>query len=62
MRIRSSLRDGLKDFSADEIRMMALEAMGGLGLTPGGPYEACLNGGWCGSSSICTALIKARLS
>ena len=36
MRIRSSLRDGLKDFSADEIRVMALEAMDGLGLTPGG--------------------------
>ena len=45
MRIRSSLRDGLKDFSADEIRMMALEAMDGLGLTPGGPCGACLNGG-----------------
>ena len=26
MRIRSSLRDGLKEFSAYEIRMMALEA------------------------------------
>ena len=62
MRIRSSLRDGLKDFSADEIRMMALEAMDGLGLTPGGPCDACLNGGWCSTSSVCTALIKARLS
>ena len=37
MRIRNFLRDGLKDFSADEIRVMALEAMDGLGLTPGGP-------------------------
>ena len=44
MRIRSSLRDGLKDFSADEIRVMALEAMDSLGLTPGGPCDACLNG------------------
>ena len=62
MRIRSSLRDGLKDFSADEIRMMALEAMSGLGLTPGGPCDAGLNGGWCSTSSVCTALIKAHLS
>ena len=62
MRIRSSLRDGLKDFSVDGIRMMALEAMSGLGLTPGGPCGACLNGGWCGTSSVCTALIKAHLS
>ena len=60
MRIRSSPRDGLKDFSADEIRVMALEAMDRLGLTPGGPCDACLNGGWC--SSVCTALIKAHLS
>ena len=45
MRIRSSLRDGLKDFSADKIRMMALEAMSGLELTPGGPCNSCLNGG-----------------
>ena len=62
MRIRSSLRDGLKDFSADEVRVMVLESMDGLGLTPGGPCDACLNGGWCSSSSICTALIKARRS
>ena len=62
MRIRSSLRDGLKDFSADEVRIMVLEAMDGLGLTPGGPCDACLNGGWCSSSSICTALIRARQS
>ena len=62
MRIRSSLRDGLKDFSADEVRMMALEAMDVLGLTPGGPSDTCLNGGWCSTSSVCTALIKACLS
>ena len=62
MRIRSSLRDGLKDFSTDEIRMMALEAMSGLGLTPGGPCDALLNGGWCSTPSVCTAWIKARLS
>ena len=61
MRIMSSLRDGLKDFSADEIRVMALEAMDSLGLTPGGPCDACLNGSWCSTSSVCTALIKARL-
>ena len=58
----SSLRDGLKDFSPDEIRVMALEAMSGLGLTPGGPCDSCLNGGWCSTSSVCTALIKACLS
>ena len=62
MRIRNSLRDGLKDFSADEIRVMALEAMDGLDLTPGGPCDACLRGGWCSTSSVCTALIKAHLS
>ena len=62
MRIRTSLRDGLKDFGADEIRTMALEAMSGLDLTPGGPCDACLNGGWCSTSSVCTALIKGRLS
>ena len=62
MRIRTSIRDGLKDSSADEVRVMVLEAMDSLRLTPGGPCNACLNGGWCSSSSICTALIKARLS
>ena len=62
MRIRSSPRDGLKDFSADEISMMALEAMDGLGLTPGGPCNAYLNGGWCSTFSVYTALIKALLS
>ena len=40
---------------------MVLEAMDGLQLTPGGPCNTCLNGGWCSSSSICTALIKACL-
>ena len=62
MRIRSFLRDGLNDFRADEIRVMVLEAMDGLGLTPGGPYDACLNGGWCSTSSVCTALIKSCFS
>ena len=62
MRIRSSIRDGLEHFSADEVRVMVLEAMDGLRLTPGGPCGACLNGGWCSASSVCTAPIKAHPS
>ena len=53
MRIRSSLRDGLKDFSADEVRIFCLEAMDSLGLTPGGLCDAYLNRGW---SSVCTVI------
>ena len=30
MHIRTSIKDGLKDFSADEVRVMVLEAMDGL--------------------------------
>ena len=61
MRIRTSIRDGLKDFSVDEVRVMVLEAMDGLRLTLGGPCNDCSNGGWCSPLSICTALIKAHL-
>ena len=62
MRIRSSLRGGLKDLSADEIRVFTLEAIDSLGLTPGGPCNAFLNRGWCSISSVCAALIKSCLS
>ena len=46
----------------DEVRVFTLEVMESLGLTPGGPWDACLNGGWCSMSSVGTAPIKSRLS
>ena len=62
MRSRTLIKDVVKEFGVDEGRVMLLEVMDNMGLTPGGPCTSCLGGGWCSRSAICSALIKAHFS
>ena len=62
MRARTLIKDAIKEFEAEGTRTMMLEIMDSMGLTPGGPCNSCLAGGWCSRSAICTGLMKARLS
>ena len=62
MRSRTLIKDLVKEFGMDEGRVMLLEVMDSMGLTPGGPCASCLSGGWCSRSAICSGLMKARLS
>ena len=62
MRSRTLIKDLVKEFGMDEGRVMLLEVMDSMGLTPGGPCTSCLSGGWCSRSAICSGLMKARFS
>ena len=62
MRARTLIKDAVKEFEAKGTRMLLLEIMDSMGLTPGGPCNSCLAVGWCSRSAICTGLMKALLS
>ena len=62
MRSRTLIKDLVKEVGVDEAKMMFLEVMDNMGLTPGGPCASCLSGGWCSRSAICSGLMKACLS
>ena len=62
MRSRTLIKDVVKEFGVDEGRVMLLEIMDSMGLTPGGPCTSGLGRGWYSRSAICSGLIKARFS
>ena len=58
MRARTLIKDAVKEFEAEGTRMMLLEIMDSMSLTPGGPCNSWLGG----RSAIYTGLMKACLS